>query len=103
MLLKNASPTSALKDISECSKLAIAHTLSFDGLLVEGGMVCKQHRDGVCESERLWVSYRQYIEEQYPDRALIGFSEKLSITFKNGKSQRVRTLVACLELPRLRT
>lgn len=102
-ILQNAKPASGIKNRSQCTEPAIGHDVSLDDLLVEGGMVCLQHEGGVCESERSWMSFRQYIQRRYPDRPLAGYSEKLSVTFKNGKSQSVRTLVACLEVPRLST
>lgn len=103
MILKNGKPTTGVKDISKCSEPAVAHTFSLDSMLVEGGMVCTQHQNGVCQSEHRWMSYRQFIEARYPDRTLNGYSEKLSITFEDGKQRNIRTITACLIVPELQT
>lgn len=102
-ILREAKPVTRPMDISKCKEPAIAHTLSLDDLLVEGGMICTQTTNGDCDGERSWMSYAQYIESQYPHSELAGYSEKLRITFKGGKMQQVRTLTACVIGPRVST
>lgn len=102
-ILQQAKPATKPMDIFKCEKPAIAHTLPLDDLLVEGGMICKQHADGVCDGERSWLSYPQYIQSRYPDSEVTGYSEKVTITFKGGKTQQVRTLTACVAAPQFRT
>lgn len=102
-LLKNAKPVERVPEISNCSHPAIGHLLSLDDVLVESGMICPEHQDGVCDSEREWLSYAQFVEKRYPNNEMIGYTEKLSISFKGGKTLQERTLIACLVVPEVRT
>lgn len=102
-LLKNATPVERVPEISDCSHPAIAHLLSLDDVLVESGMICPKHEDGVCDNEREWMSYAQFVEERYPNNEMIGYTAKLSIRFKGGKTLQERTLIACIVVPEVRT
>lgn len=103
MILKQAKPVTKPMDISKCKKPAVAHRLALDDLLVDGAMICAQITDGACDSERSWMSYPQYIETQYPDSEIAGYSMNLRVTFKGGKTQQVRTLTACVIAPQMST
>lgn len=103
MILKEGKPAAETMDMSKCTKPAVAHKLPLDDVLVESGMICAAHVNGVCDGERSWMSYRQFIEERYPDQELDGYTEKLSVTFKGGKTQQVRELIACVVAPEFRT
>lgn len=102
-LVKNAKSVERVPEIPVCSRPAVGHLLSLDDVLVEGGMICTKHNDGICDSERNWMSYAQYVEDLYPDNELLGYTEKLSISFKGGKTLQKRTLTACLVVPEVRT
>lgn len=102
-LLTNAKPVERVPEIANCSPPAIGHLLSLDDLLVESGMICLQHQDGVCNSEREWMSYPQFVEKRYPENEMVGYTEKLSISFKGGKTLQKRTLIACLVVPEVST
>lgn len=103
MILKQAKPVTKPMDISKCKKPAVAHKLALEDMLVEGSMICTQITDGACDSERSWMSYPQYIETQYPDREIAGYSMNLRVTFKGGETQQVRTLTACVIASQLGT
>lgn len=102
-LLRDAKPVERSPKISECSRPAVGHLLNLDGALVESGMICPNHHDGVCDSEVQWLSYAQYVEKHYPDNELAGYTEKWSFRFKDGKSVREHTLIACLVVPEVGT
>ena len=102
-ILKHGKPATEFPDITKCTAPGRDVTVALDNVLVEGGMVCAQHQAGACAGERLWMSYRQYIESLYPHHEFNGYSQTYSLSFKNGERQEKRTLIACLVLPETST
>ena len=100
---KYGKPMTKPRNISACTAPARAFKISLDDALVESGMVCTRHHGDVCESERRWMSYKQYIAHLYPDYDLVRYSQTHTVTYKNAQRQDTRTLLACLIVPEMST
>lgn len=96
-IIRYGKPTTMVSNPQRCLPPDEIVTISLNTVLVEGDMICTAHTDGACDSERLWLSYPQYIEQLHPARPAQTFSKRSSVAYKNGEMEKNNEIVACLE------
>ncbi len=70
--------------------------MSVNNQLVEQRKICPEADKGVCDKGQLWVSFEQYLADQYPNSTIESIGYRQSIGFKDGKMFKSAELTGCL-------